>query len=60
MVGMEVIGKVEERVSKNGNPYKCIVIKITDSCEKVVFLEPAELELLKLLNKEPKNEPFDF
>lgn len=53
MIGQEVIGRIEERTSqKSGNKYYCIVIKITDTCEKVVFLDPAELELLKLLNKD--------
>lgn len=40
--------QLESRVSKEGNPYMAVVIKLTDSCEKLVFLEPAELELVKL------------
>lgn len=50
---MEFPATLEERTSKkSGNTYTCIVVKITDSIEKVIFLEPAELELLKLMNKE--------
>ena len=39
---------LETRTSKKGSDYQCIVIKLTDNYEKVVFLESAELELLKL------------
>lgn len=39
--------KLEERTSKAGNPYRCLVIKLTPTYEKIVFLTPAELELLK-------------
>lgn len=48
---MEVKATLEERISKSGNPYKCIVIKLSENTEKVVFLEPAELELLNILYK---------
>lgn len=44
---------LEERVSKKGNTYQCIVIKITDKIEKLVFLTPAELELLELKSSVP-------
>ena len=37
-----------ESTKKPGSYYECIVIKITDSYEKVVFLEPAEQELIKI------------
>ncbi|MCL2088165.1 MAG: hypothetical protein FWH14_01645 [Oscillospiraceae bacterium] len=47
---MNVPAKLEERISqKTGKPYTCIVIKLTEACEKVVFLENAEVELLKLM-----------
>lgn len=39
---------LETRESKKGNEYQCLVIKLTPNYEKVVFLESAELELLKL------------
>lgn len=45
---MNIPAKLEERVSKNGNPYICIVVKITDKVEKLVFLNEAELELIRL------------
>lgn len=46
---MEFRAVLEERVSKKSNKtYKCIVIRLTDSLEKVIFLEPAEIELLEL------------
>lgn len=48
---------LETRTSKKGNDYQVLVIKLTDSYEKHVFLENAELELLKLSNK---NESFNF
>lgn len=41
---------LETRTSKKGSEYEVLVIKITDNIEKLVFLEPAELELLKLSN----------
>lgn len=39
---------VEKTSSKSGKNYICIEIKLTDTYTKQVFLEPAELELLKL------------
>lgn len=41
---------LETRTSKKGSEYEVLVIKITDNIEKLIFLEPAELELLKLSN----------
>lgn len=41
---------LEERTSQKGNKYQVIVIKLTDKVEKLVFLDNAELELLKLRN----------
>ncbi len=37
-----------EKVSKKGNNYLCLEIYLTDTYKKIVFLEPAEIELLKL------------
>lgn len=42
---------LEERVSKKGSTYEVLVIKLTDKLEKLVFLDQAELELLKMSNK---------
>lgn len=47
MNAKKIDATLEERVSKKGNTYQCVVIKITDNIEKLVFLEPAEVELLK-------------
>ena len=45
---MELKATLEERESKKGSKYVCIVVKLTDKLEKVVFLDPAEVEVLKL------------
>lgn len=39
---------LETRTSKKGSEYQVLVIKLTDNLEKLVFLEQAELELLKI------------
>lgn len=49
---MEIKCTLEEKTSKNGKPYTVLLVHLTDSCTKMVFLDPAELELLKLSNKE--------
>ena len=49
MEAIEVRATLETRVSKkSGKPYQCIVIKLTDTYEKIVFLDNAEVELIKL------------
>lgn len=53
MEAKKIDATLEERVSKKGSTYQCIVIKITDNIEKLVFLEPAEAELLKQKNAIP-------
>lgn len=46
---MEFKATLEERTSKKtGNTYKCVVVKLTDKLEKVIFLDDAEVELLEL------------
>ena len=46
---MEFIATLETRHSdKSKKDYTVLVIKLSDNLEKVVFLEPAELEVLKL------------
>lgn len=47
---MELKCTLETRKSQKGNDYEVIVIKLSDKIEKLVFLEPAELELLKMSN----------
>lgn len=44
----EVKCSLETRESKKGTSYKVLVIKLTDNYEKLVFLDNAELELLKV------------
>lgn len=39
---------LETRISKKGTDYEVLVIKLTDKLEKLVFLDQAELELLKI------------
>lgn len=41
-----------EKVSKSGNNYLCLEIYLTDTYKKVVFLDKAEIELLKLSNND--------
>jgi len=47
---METIARLEERTSKKGKKYTVLVIKLTDTYEKLVFLDKAEIELLKINN----------
>ena len=42
-----VTATLETRTSKKGNNYTVLVIKLTPSYEKLVFLDRAEIELLK-------------
>ena len=52
---MELKCTLETRHSeKSGKDYTVIVIKLTENLEKVVFLEPAELEALRLSNTKTK------
>ena len=40
---------LEERLSKkSGKTYKCLVVRLTNTVEKVIFLDPSEIELLEL------------
>lgn len=49
MDAIEVKATLETRISKkSGKPYQCLVIRLTDTYEKVVFLDNAEVELLKM------------
>lgn len=45
---MEFKANLETRTSKKGSQYECLVIKLSQNVDKVVFLTTAELELLKL------------
>ena len=59
---MDLKATLETRVSqKSGNSYQCVVIKLTNDYEKVVFLDQAELALLKSVsNVEKTTNPFEF
>jgi|GEM_PF-1960008 len=41
-----------EKVSKTGNNYLCLEIYLTNTYKKIVFLDKAEMELLKLSNND--------
>lgn len=45
---------LETRKSKQGNDYTVVVIKLTPTYEKLVFLDKAELELLSVSTKSQK------
>lgn len=49
---MEIKCTLEEKTSKAGNPYTVLVVHLTDTCKKYVFLDPAEIELLKMKENE--------
>lgn len=57
---MEVKATLEEKISKNGNKYSAIIIYLTDTCTKTVFLDPAEIELLKMQKSKTIDQSFDF
>ena len=56
---MEVKATLEEKISKSGNPYTAVVIHLTDTCKKTVFLDPAEIELLRMCKKNDDDEKPD-
>lgn len=39
-----------EKTSQKGNNYQCVEIYITPNYKKTVFLDSAEIELIKLAN----------
>lgn len=46
---MKFEATLEERIAKkSGKPYKCVVVRLTDGLEKIVFLNKAEVELITL------------
>lgn len=52
---MKVNGEIKEGTSKNGNKYYYISVKLTPTYEKKVFLDNAELELIKLILNNDNN-----
>lgn len=58
---VDVKAALETRESKAGNKYQVLVIKIDEDIEKLVFLEPAEIKLLKLAHEANRSlDPFDM
>lgn len=39
---------LKESISKKGSTYMYVSLMITPTCEKKIFLEPSEVELLKI------------
>lgn len=58
---MDLKCSLTTKLKKDGTPYEVIVIKLTDTYEKLVFLEQAEKELLKLAHKQEStiNNPYE-
>lgn len=47
---IELKATLETLTKKDGGTYDCVILKLTDNVDKKVFLEPAELELIKINN----------
>lgn len=47
--------RLEKKVSKSGNEYTVLVIKLTPTYEKTIFLDSAEIELLNMYLSSLKN-----
>lgn len=54
---INVSGVLREKTSKSGNKYYAVDLKLTDTYTKTVFLEEADVEIVKLFieNKNLKN-----
>lgn len=46
-----IIAKLETRTSKAGKQYTVLVIKLTDTYEKLIFLDKSEIALIELASK---------
>ena len=61
MIERELKATLVKKTSKKGNDYECVMLELTPSYKKVVFLDDAELELLKFCdNKSIKKNDLDF
>ena len=49
---MNVKCQLVEKTSQKGNKYLCLEISLSDTYKKIVFLDNAEVELLKVLARE--------
>lgn len=52
---MKLDATLTEKTSSKGNKYVCIVIKLTPTLDKVVFLDKAEEELLRVMATQQAN-----
>ena len=55
---MDVKATLVDKVSKSGNAYQAVEIHLTDTYVKTVFLDKAELELIKVAKKDDTNNFF--
>ena len=61
MIERDLKATLVKKTSKKGNDYECVMLELTPTYKKVVFLEDAELELLKFCdNKSTKKNDLDF
>lgn len=61
MIERDLKATLVKKTSKKGNDYECVMIELTPNYNKVVFLDDAELELLKFCyNKSSKKNDLDF
>lgn len=51
---MKFEAKLVEKLSKDGNKYYVFEIKITEGYSKQVFLDKADLEIIRLINATTK------
>lgn len=42
---------LEEQISKKGTKYTCLTVKLTPTLEKKIFLDPAEVEVVRLYSQ---------
>ena len=61
MIERDLKATLVKKTSKKGNDYECVMLELTPTYKKVVFLEDSELELLKFCdNKSTKKNDLDF
>lgn len=61
MIERDLKATLVKKTSKKGNDYECVMLELTPTYKKVVFLDDAELELLKFCdNKSTKKNDLDF
>lgn len=61
MIEREFKATLETRNKKDGSgTYQAVVIKLTNDYEKLVFLKPAEIELLKITTEKKDNKKMPF